>query len=201
MTDDTPQLRKLTFEKCLHLLGLSQKCRVADIACGNGWAGDMAQSLYDADVTYIDARDRIPKDGKERKFKLENVLIQNYKDKDAIFVLGLLYHLTLEQQLLLNKLLKDIPFILDTHVLDDLINTSSFEGIENEIVKIGEFKGIYRIPTYSSKCSYWYAENLFKQENPFVHTEKSLRKLFNNHKLIKVGEITPSRSYYIGMPF
>jgi hypothetical protein len=201
MTDNISQLRKSTFEKCLHLLNLPQKCRVTDIACGGGWAGDIAKNLYNADVVYIDIRNRLPKDDQDRKFKRENALVQNYKDQDAVFALGLLYHLTLQQQILLNNILKGIPFILDTHVIDDLSDTSTFQGIGNEIVNIGKFKGIYRIPSYSSKCSYRYAINLFKQDYPFVHTEESLRKLFNGHKLIKVGEIIVNRSFYIGIQF
>ena len=116
---------------------------------------------------------RVP-DHARRIFRQDSALSIDYSEYDLIVCPGLLYHLSLSQQVSLVEKWKGLPVILDTHICIE----PSISVVNSGLT----FDGLFREPTWSTKVG-----------QAFVHTLDSLRRLMNNWTLVDTKISTVDR--------
>lgn len=145
-------------------------------------------------VTAVDARTvRVPKGlPSDIGFVESNVLNVDLEQYNAICILGLLYHLTLAEQVeLLNKC-KNKTVIIDTHL------------IEKPVVETGGYSGKYYREAVSEKQLIENPRAAFTTLQSFWHTYQSFYKLiehtgFSELTIIK-PEHYPYRTFFVCKP-
>lgn len=145
-------------------------------------------------VVAVDARSkRIPENIKKFGIKFIKVDINNKDFKpvgyDLICILGLLYHLTLDEQIALLKKCSYATTIIDTHYTND------FEILNKN------YKGKYYIEGEEIRKD---ARSAYTSSHSFWHTEESLIKLIHDcgyEVVVKVvPEVSKERYFYICEP-
>lgn len=167
-------------------------CLFSSIALGAGF-----------DVTAVDGRnERLPDDMSNINFVLSDVREYDITEYDVVLVFGLLYHLTLEDQIeLLSRCPKKATVIIDTQVhIPELVQIEACRARGFDISKVEHSMG--------------YAGVLFPEaQNPMAsignelswwHTEPSLLKLFEQTGFNDVVKMEPAyvskygaRKFYI----
>ena len=165
------------------MLGILPTGRLLDLACGHGKFSLAARDLG-WEVTAVDVRtDRMPEEsGIEwvqsdvRDFEIE-------QDKyDCISVLGLLYHLELEDQLRLLRSCAGTPTIVDTHVT----RMTDYE-------KSGYLGTLFEeAPWATPEQRAEIATASWGNETSFWPTEESLMRMFHDSGFAQVFRLIPS---------
>ncbi len=164
------------------LLGLLQPGRLLDLACGHGKFSLVARGLG-WEVTAVDVRtSRMPKaSGIEwvqsdvREFEVDQ------DSHDCISVLGLLYHLDLDDQLSLLRKCSGTPTIVDTHTTRRTdYEESGYRGTLFNEVPNATPEEHDDIPTAS-----------WKNRTSFWPTEESLLRMFQDSGFPQVFQLTP----------
>ena len=177
---DEGQYRKLTFRWILDKISkkLPSSSKLVDLGAGPCIFAKIAVE-YGFNTTAVDGRvERLPEDMGVVRFVQSNVTEFDVSDFDVVANLGLLYHLTLDDQIrLMNMVPKQSILVLDTQVhipsliqleasrqrgfeVDNLVERNGYSGVlfpevENPMASIG------------NKTSWW-------------HTEESLMMLLEN---------------------
>jgi len=128
-------------------------------------------------VTAVDVRDeRVPRDLAEIEFVKSDVREYNPQDQDVIAIIGLLYHLTLQDQLdLLGRCPSTSTLIIDTqvHIPELVVRESNRGGFSDRIVTEGPYSGVM-YPELNNPMASW------GNATSFWHTEPSLLRLLEN---------------------
>ena len=170
--------------------------KLLDIATGHGKFSILSNKLG-FDVTAIDARDiRFPKNQNDIKWIKQELEELNDFNFDVILMLGILYHLTLDDQLLLFEKIKNNNkcklLIIDTHICMSIpsVKVNEYEG-----KMFGEVKNqedIKNIPTAA-----------FNNVTAFWPTKESLRKMIVSCGYYELYEIVPyhypDRTFFIAI--
>jgi hypothetical protein len=152
------------------------------------------------DVLAVDGRsERLPDSNELRGIRFLQTDIRNFEPAgfDLIFILGLLYHFDIEDQLaLLRNCTGGAKVLLDTQVhVPELIALHTKEGWENQIVRRDGYEGV-EFPEGDNPMA------SIGNPKSFWHTEESLLKLFANAGFARTTKIsTIFQSKYGGRRF
>ncbi|WP_422002603.1 class I SAM-dependent methyltransferase [Reyranella sp.] len=186
---NTGILRTQTFRYILDNLIQSPKgSRLVDLG-----AGPCIFSRISAgrgfDVTAVDGRDERKPDDLEVPFVKSDVRTFDVSDFQVILIIGLLYHLTLDDQIdLLSRCPKSSELVVDTQVhIPELVGAASAaerQGFADRPVSDRGYGGILfpeadnPMAAIGNRVSWW-------------HTEPSLMTLFENAGFEHVTEVAP----------
>lgn len=199
-TNDIGQLRQATFRELLGLAGRdlpnkAPRARVYDLGAGPCIFAKIAQDAG-FDVTAVDGRDdRLPADVGRITFVKADVREFPISDAEIVVNLGLMYHLTLSDQVrLLERVPKGAKMIMDTQV-----------HIRHQIPP----EGRTNIGEDCSRDSYHgalYKENqnaMASIGNPysFIHTTESQERLFENTGFRRLTTVVPHHCTKYGARF
>lgn len=163
--------RHVVFE---HLLNMFSPCSLVDLGAGTCGASEIARR-YGFDVTAVDIEPgRVPINMRDVYIQAD-ALMFDITEYDLIVCEGLLYHLSIDQQIRLVQQFIGKPVLFSTHITFQIEKT------------IGCYSGQYREPTWSSKVPL-----------PWLHTLKSLITLFSDHWLL-ITASTPTFDRVAGM--
>jgi hypothetical protein len=140
------------------------------------------------EVTAVDARtDRIPEQTGDRiTFVAADVRGFDISGFDVVAILGLLYHLTLNDQIeLLSSCSHNRSVIVDTQLHDPAGYTEEAGGWTSEPIIDREYEGVLFPEQHNPMAS-------VGNETSFWHTEASLRRLFDNSGFDSLTIVEPS---------
>ena len=146
------------------------------------------------DVTAVDARTvRVPHDlPYEIKFIRTNAINFDLSSFDVVCILGLLYHLALDEQITLLKNCKGKITIIDTHLAD------------NATVKLQGYEGKYYREARNTGQMMKNPKASVTTLNSFWHTYMSFFKLLENSGFSEVTIVNPEhypyRTFFICKP-
>jgi hypothetical protein len=158
--------------------------RVVDLGCGHCLFLKLAIEVFGARCSGIDARpDRVP-DG--MPVSIGRVQDADLSPYDLILCLGILYHMTIEDQVALVGRFEGKPAIVDTHY-----------GKPEEWLKVGD--EVYNGSTYREGNK---LTSSFGNRESFWLAEPDLVKMLSaNHDVVKwLPEHHPGRSFYVMLP-
>jgi hypothetical protein len=174
---DVNVLRTRTFRWLLReVLKRAVGATFADLGAGPCVFSRIARDLGYR-VTAVDVRDeRVPRDLVDIAFVKSDVRAYSPEGHDVIAIVGLLYHLTLEDQLdLLSRCPLSSTLIIDTqvHIPELVVRESNRAGFADRIVTQGPYSGVI-YPELDNPMASW------GNASSFWHTEPSLLSLLEN---------------------
>lgn len=176
------------------LLRLFPTGRVVDLGSGHGL---FAVRAADAgwDVTAVDARtERFPADPRIT-WVPRDVRDFDLRGFDLILVLGLFYHLTVEDQVALLDRASGTPLILDTH-----LTTEHNEFRLSELMTAGGYQGRH----YSEKGWAGRSTAAWGNEASFWPTTEAFYRMLAEHGYPSVFAgvpwVTPDRTFFLCLP-
>lgn len=151
------KLRMINFDRALQFIDNKKKLKAIDLGAGHCNISIEA-SKYFKHITAVDSRDmRVPDSLPNNvNFILDNAVEHDLTSYDVIFAFGLLYHLTLEEQLNIIGKAKGKILIIDTHTTDK--PTTTINGYEGLIYKEStDFETMMKQPKASTTTlfSFW----------------------------------------------
>jgi hypothetical protein len=144
--------------------------RVADLGAGPCVFSKIARDMGCA-VTAVDVRDeRLPQDLGNIAFVKSDVRAYDPAGYDVILIVGLLYHLTLEDQIsLLERCPLASTLIIDTqvHIPELVVVGANRDGFSDRVIADGPYSGVL-YPEANNAMASW------GNDLSFWHTETSL---------------------------
>jgi hypothetical protein len=170
-------LRTKTFRWLLKdLLQLPAGTTLVDLGAGPCKFSQIARDLG-LKATAVDVRDeRLPQDLDDIAFVKSDVRAYNPEGFNVVCIIGLLYHLTLEDQIdLLTRCPVTSTIIIDTqiHVPDLVVREANRDGFADRIVTEEPYTGVL-YPELNNPMASW------GNKTSFWHTEASLLSLLEN---------------------
>lgn len=184
------QFREVIFAEILKDLNPGT---LADLGAGHCSFSIIARN-FGFKVTAIDARTvRVPKNlPDDIKFIKSTALDVDLKGYDVICILGLLYHLTLDEQVQLLSKCKNKTLIIDTHLTS------------RPVVELNGYSGQYFHEANNEKELITKPRAAFTTLVSFWHTYPSFYKLIENSGFNKITIIKPEhypyRTFFICNP-
>lgn len=174
---ETGALRTKTFRWLMgDVLRPPAGARVADLGAGPCVFSKIARDLG-LDVTAVDVRDaRLPRDLGTITFVKSDIRAFDPSGYDIILILGLLYHLTVPDQIsLLMRCPASSTLIIDTqvHIPELVVQESNRDGFGDRLVTQGPYTGVL-YPEADNAMASW------GNELSFWHTVPSLLTLLEN---------------------
>jgi hypothetical protein len=173
--------------------------RLADLGAGPCVFAKIARDRG-YDVVAVDGRtERLPDDSELHGIRFLQADVRDFDPTgfDVIFILGLLYHFDIDDQLALLRTCASGPKVLvDTQVhVPELIALRTKEGWEERIVQRGGYEGV-EFPEGDNPMA------SIGNPKSFWHTEESLLKLFVDAGFDRITKISPIfQSKYGGRRF
>jgi len=140
-------------------------------------------------VTAVDARtDRVPPYINEINFVQSDVRDFDLSGFGVILILGILYHLTLKDQIdLLDRCPIGSDVVVDTeiYVPELVVRSENRNRFADRVITDGEYEGI-SYPELNNTMASW------KNPESFWHSEESIHRLFKNCGFSTITPIEPT---------
>jgi hypothetical protein len=172
--------------------------KVIDLATGAGWFARIMADLG-WHVTAIDARDREWEPYSSVTWRHQDVRDADLRGYDLILCLGIFYHLTLEDQLVLLSKCEGTPLILDTHVA---LPGNGNQGAISDEVTIDDSHGNGYTGKFLREDGALLAS--WQNDSSFWPTEETQERMLRKHGYSSVTPYVPwwftDRTFFTCLP-